>query len=69
MNKLPLETRPLRLAPEVQKVVESRLQPLTGKRLEAAQDAILTVYRSGHQMASHQWVDAYTKAIDSAIEK
>jgi hypothetical protein len=69
MSKLPLETRPLRLSPEVQKVVESKLAPLNGKDLKAAQDAVLGVYRSGHQMASEQWVNTYTSAIDTAIEK
>lgn len=69
MSKLPLETRPLRLAPEVQKVVESKLAPLTGKDLKSAQDAILGVYRSGQQMPSEHWVAAYSTAIDSAIEK
>lgn len=69
MSKLPLETRPLRLAPEVQKVVESKLASLNGKELKVAQDAVLNVYRSGQQMASGQWVDAYSQAIDAAIDK
>lgn len=69
MSKLPLETRPLRLAPEVQKVVESKLAPLSGKDLKSAQDAVLGVYRSGQQMDSGKWVDAYTHAIDTATEK
>lgn len=69
MSKLPLETRPLRLAPEVQKVVETKLAPLSGKDLKAAQDAVLGVYRSGQQMPSEHWVTAYSNAIDSVIDK
>jgi hypothetical protein len=69
MSKLPLETRPLRLAPEVQKVVESKLAPLSGKELKSAQDAVLGVYRSGQQMDSGSWVTAFSKAIDTAIDK
>ena len=69
MSKLPMESRPLRLTAEIARVVEDRLQPLTGKRLEAAQSAVLKVYQSGQQMASEQWVDAYGQAIDSAVKK
>lgn len=66
MSKLPLESRPLRLAPEVARVVEKALAPLSGKKLEQAQAAVLAVYRSGQQMACDQWVEAYIQAIQSA---
>jgi cell division FtsZ-interacting protein ZapD len=69
MSKLPRESRPWRLMPEIQRVDEEKLQPLTGKTLEKAQGAVLKVYQSGQQMASEQWVAAYGNAIDSAIEK
>jgi hypothetical protein len=69
MSKLPMESRPLRLAPEVAKVVERRLQPLTGKKLEAAQDAVLKVYQSGQQMALDQWVQTYDQAISAAVKE
>lgn len=68
-SKLPMESRPIRLSPEVQRVVEDRLQPLTGKTLEKAQSAVLKVYGSRQQMAADQWVETYGRAIDSAIEK
>jgi hypothetical protein len=64
-----MESRPIRLSPEVQRVVEQRLQPLSGKKLETAQNAVLKVYQSGQQMALDQWVETYGQAIDSAIEK
>lgn len=67
MSKLPLETRPLRLPPDVARVVERLLNPLSGKKLELAQAAVLTVYTSGRQMACEQWVLAYTEAIQAAI--
>lgn len=68
MSKLPMESRPLRLAPEVAKVVEAQLKPLQGKNLEAAQEAVLKVYQSGQQMASDQWVKTYGQAIQSAVK-
>lgn len=67
MSKLPMESRPLRLAPEVQKVVEARLRPLSGKKLEAAQTAILAVYQSGRQMPHEHWMREYDQAITNAI--
>lgn len=67
MSKLPMESRPLRLAPEVARVVEKQLAPLTGKALERAQAAILKVYTSGQQMTSEQWVVAYETAIITAL--
>lgn len=67
MSKLPMESRPLRLAPEVARVVEKALAPLTGEKLEAAQAAILKVYQSGHQMTSEQWCLTYDEAIASAV--
>lgn len=68
MSKIPMESRPLRLSPEVQKVVEQRLQPLTGKKLEAAQGAVLGVYQSGKQQPVDQWVKEYDQAIKSAVK-
>lgn len=62
-----MESRPLRLAPEISRLVEQRLKPLNGKQLEAAQAAVLKVYGSGQQMAHEQWVKAYDTAITSAV--
>jgi hypothetical protein len=67
MSKLPMESRPLRLAPEVARVVEKALAPLEGETLEAARAAILKVYQSGQQMTSEQWCLAYDEAIASAV--
>ena len=69
MSKLPLETRPLRMAPDVAKVVEEKLRPLTGKTLEAAQQAVLSVYRSGIVQSHEQWVAAYQDAIKHAVSR
>lgn len=69
MSKIPMESRPLRLAPEVQKVVEAKLRPLNGKKLESAQEAVLKVYQSGKQMAGDQWLKEYGSAIDSAVKE
>lgn len=66
MSKLPLETRPLRLAPALAETVEELLRPLSGKRLDAAQRAVLQVYRSGAQMDHGGWVAAYAAAIAAA---
>jgi hypothetical protein len=62
-----MESRPLRLSPEVSKVVEKALAPLSGKNLEKAQAAVLTVYQSGRQMTVEQWVEAYEGAIITAL--
>jgi len=67
MSKLPMESRPLRLAPDVAKAIEERLRPLSGKKLEQAQDAILVVYQSGQQMTTEQWIAAYESAIITAL--
>jgi hypothetical protein len=67
MSKLPMESRPLRLAPEVARLVEKQLAPLNGRKLEAAQEAILKVYQSGQQMTSEQWCHAYEQAIITAL--
>jgi hypothetical protein len=66
-SKIPMESRPLRLSPEVQRVIEARLRPLSGKRLEAAQEAVLKVYQSGKQQAHEQWLQDYGDAIASAV--
>lgn len=68
MSKLPLETRPLRLAPSIAKVLEDRLRPLSGKKLESAQSAILAVYHSGKQGAHDEWVSWYLGAIAEALK-
>lgn len=64
-----MESRPLRLAPEVARVVEKTLAPLNGKTLERAQAAVLTVYQSGQQMTIEQWVAKYTEAIAAVAQR
>jgi hypothetical protein len=67
MSKMPMESRPLRLAPEVQLAVEEALDPLTGENLEKAQAAVLRLYQSGQQMTIGEWVTAYQNAIITAL--
>lgn len=67
MSKMPMESKPIRLSPEIARVVEDRLRPLSGKRLESAQEAVVKVYQSGAQMTSEQWVAQYTNAISQAV--
>lgn len=69
MSKLPMESRPLRLAPMIAKLIEDRLRPLSGKKLEAAQAAILTVYRSGKQGSHDEWVTWYLGAVNDAVKE
>jgi hypothetical protein len=66
-SKLPMESRPLRLAPDVALVVEQALGPLNGRKLEQAQAAVVRVYQSGQQMTGEQWAAAYTNAIANAV--
>jgi len=67
MSKLPMESRPIRLAPGVEREIEKLLRPLSGKKLESAQAAVLRVYRSGQQLPEEQWVAAYGQAIQTAL--
>lgn len=67
MSKLPLETRPLRLAPDIAAAVEEMLHSLSGKKLEAAQEAVLKVYQSRAQMDHVAWLRTYREAIAEAI--
>lgn len=62
-----MESRPLRLSPEVARVVEKLLAPLNGPKLKTAQDAVLAVYQSGQQMTAEQWVVKYEEAIMAAL--
>lgn len=62
-----MESRPLRLSPEVARIVEERLRPLKGDKLAAAQAAIVRVYQSGQQMSTEQWIQAYEDAIIEAL--
>ena len=67
MSKIPMETRPLRLSPEVERAVEKALAPLAGKNLEKAQNAVIQLYQSGQQMTIEQWVTAYEGVIIAAL--
>lgn len=69
MSKLPLETRPIRIAPLVAAHLEEQLKPLSGSALKAAQDAILEVFHSGQQLAHGDWIAAYDRALAQAAKK
>jgi hypothetical protein len=66
MSKLPMESRPLRLAPEVRAWSRSA-GPAERQEARAAQAAVLKVYQSGQQMTSEQWVEAYERPSSAAV--
>lgn len=68
MSKLPYQTRRIRLPSDLARIVEKELAPLTGKKLEAAQAAVLRVYESGKQMSAGEWITTYVAAIKGALE-
>ena len=68
MSKIPVESRPLRLAPELAQSIEERLESLNGKELKAAQEAVLRVYQSGVQLPLEQWIARYDDAITNAVK-
>lgn len=63
MSKLPVEDRPLVMDPDLAAHLEHRLRPLTGKRLETAQEAVRRVRASG---LTGTW-DVITARYDQAI--
>lgn len=69
MSKLPMETRPLRLPPDIERAVEAVLRPLTGKKLEAAQKAVLKVYQSKQSLDAARWIVLYGNAIADAVRE
>ena len=69
MSKLPMENKPIRLGAGIADVVETLLHPLSGKKLEVAQKAVLQVYHSGLQMQHAEWVTAYESAVKTALQE
>ena len=69
MSKLPMENRPIRMVPELATAVENLLAPLSGKKLEAAQKAVLKLYRAGGFLPFGDLVESYRQAIDDATRE
>lgn len=65
-TKLPTDTRPLVRDPDLAAALEKELEPLSGKKLEAAQAAIRRVRASGVQGSYQDILAAYTAAIRKA---
>jgi len=66
-SKLPADSRPLPLDPDLAAYLEQRLAPYTGKKLEAAQAAIIRVRHSGVVGSWEQLTTSYGDAIREAV--
>ncbi len=66
-SKLPADSRPLPLDPDLSGYLEAVLAPYVGKKLEAAQRAIITVRHSGVIGSWTQMTNAYSEAIAEAV--
>lgn len=66
-TKLPTDTRPLILDPDLAAAVEAMLTPYEGKKLERAQAACRKVHGSAMLGDYSQIVAAYQSAIDKAV--
>jgi hypothetical protein len=69
LSKLPTVTRPIKMEPNMAAAIERRLAPLSGKRLERAQDAVRKVYGSGFQGSFSQLLEKYEAAIDAVAKE
>lgn len=68
-SKLPAADKPLIRDPDLARAIEAELEPYTGKRLEAAQEAVRAVHASGLQGNFSALVLAYRAAIERAVTK
>lgn len=69
MSKLPHDSKPIRLDPDLAAFLENELKPYSGKALEWAQAAILEVRSSGFVGAWAELTARYREAIREATEK
>ena len=65
-SKLPTDSRPMPLDPDLAARLEKVLAPLTGKKLEAAQKAIIKVRHSGLVGSWTQLTKGYEDAVHEA---
>ena len=66
-TKMPTDARPLAMEPELQEFVEGLLAPLSGKRLEAGQEAVRKVHSGGLVGMMDDLRDAYREAVAEAV--
>lgn len=66
-TKLPSEPRPIRMDPELAEAVDEIIKPLKGKDLEAAQAAVMDVYRSNASGKFAELLENYREAIEEAV--
>lgn len=67
-SKLPRDTRAVRFDPNLAEALEEMLKPFSGKALEKAQGAVLTVRRSGFTGSFEQLLTKYEHAITAATK-
>lgn len=68
-SKLPQEAKPLKFDPDLAAAIGALLEPLSGKALDRAQKAVVTVRKSGICGTFHEIVAAYQAAIAKAATK
>jgi hypothetical protein len=66
-TKMPTEKRTIRMEPELEERVVEMLKPLTGKKLEAAQEAVRKVHASAVSGEFDTIVGAYREAVKGAV--
>lgn len=66
MSKLPTESRPIRMDPDLASAIEHMIAPYTDKRLSSVQAAVYEVYRSPGSLPFSGWLEQYAKAIVGA---
>jgi hypothetical protein len=67
ISKLPMNERPIITDPDLAAAVEEMLAPYTGRALERAQAAVRRVAMGATQGTFGDLVEAYRKAIKSAV--
>jgi hypothetical protein len=68
-SKLPTNSRPIILDPDLAAAIERTLEPYNGKALEKAQAAVRKVATSNVQGPFDQVVAAYESAVLAAVER
>jgi hypothetical protein len=69
LSKLPTITRAIKMEPDMAAAIERKLAPLSGQRLQRAQDAVRRVYNSGFQGSFAQLLAKYETAIEAVAKE
>lgn len=67
-TKIPTDVKPLVRDPDLAAAIEKELKPLSGEKLQLAQDAVRKLRESGLMGTFSQVVDAYKAAIREAVQ-